>query len=157
MNDLKPYYDFIKNYMMKYGYKINRNDVDDVFQRACLSCLENGDVCMGDNFYGYLKFSCLRFFGSDLPKMRRNDLNKIPEQEYSHIDAQESELVELTQAIREEFLTLTKTEQNSLLAEWNGLSAENAGKLLKTSTMAQHVARHRAVNNMRSGLNRRGV
>lgn len=157
MNDLKPYYAFIRNYMMKYGYKINRNDADDVFQRACVACLEQGDKCMGDNFYGYLKFSCLRFFGKDLPIMRRKDLGTVPEQEYSQIDAQETEMVELTQAIREEFNNLTKAEQNALLVEWNGISAEIAGKILDTTTMAQHVARHRAVRSMQDRLNRRGV
>lgn len=154
--DIKQYYIFIDNFMISYGYRINTHDADDVFQRACVQALEKGDEVGGNNFFGYLKYSCLRFFRSDLPKMRHKRFDKLPDRPAKKRELTPLELSELMDEIEREIGNLPPKDRAALNMEILGITAPEAATLLGTSPMAQWVSRSRGVKTLRERLNRRG-
>lgn len=152
--DLKPYYTFISNYMSKFRHKVSKDDSDDIFQSACLKCLERGHEVGGSNFFGYLKYSCLAFF-REAAKRRRNKPH-VKEGSYLPGGVGDLERQEMLDEIEREIGELPPSDRAAIQMEVLGLSAPEAAVLLGTSPMAQWVSRSRGVKTLRTRLNRRG-
>lgn len=153
--DLAPYYTFIKNYGKKYRYRISQHDADDVLQHACLRALEQGDTVGGDNFFGYLKYSCLSFFCRTLKKRNKNTgFEAISDSLIYEQEGSESERLEQFDLIEQEIRNLPPADRSAIELEILGLSAPEAAVLLGTSPMAQWVSRSRGVKTLRTRLNR---
>lgn len=142
-------YRFVRNFLMAYGYRAQRADVEDVFQRAALRSLETGSSPDGANFYAYLKYSCLKFFRDDLPKANHDSLLCANSVAACEQHMQLSSILEDMEAIRPKIESLSPAQREAVLMEYWGMCPMTAAIASGRTKMAVYVARCCGVKTLR--------
>ena len=147
--ELTPFYKFVRNYMMSYGYRVQAHDADDIFQRAVLKALENNDSHESPNFYGYLVFSCLNFFRDVLPKTRYDELN---ERNHHHRDMSQKDMDDLLAQVSQAMEELPQAQQDAVWMEFRGIDPNTAATMSGKSLNSVYIDRCRGIKALRAAL-----
>jgi len=137
---------------MSYGYKAQQSDVEDVFQRAALRSLETGSGLSDSNFYAYLKFSCLKFFRTDLPRSRYDQVWESAARYMGQHDSHLSAILEDMEAIRPILDSLPTTQREAVLMEYWGIDPQVAAAETGGTLQAVYIGRCRGVKTIAERL-----
>jgi DNA-directed RNA polymerase specialized sigma24 family protein len=143
-------YRFIRNFFKSYGHKAQQPDVEDVFQRAALRSLETGGS--PDNFYAYLKYSCLQFFRDDLPKNSHQSVWESDAMHRGQNDSNLSSILEDMELIRPMLDDLPPSQREAVLMEYWGMSPDMAAAETGKTLQAVYIGRCRGVKTLSEWL-----
>lgn len=150
--DRQTHLQFVRNFMLRFRYRISTGDAEDVLHRAYLKSLQVDGTANGDRIYGFLKFSCLSFFNTDLRRKASGKDQKINENRGTYLSTSALELKEDLDEMHRIASNLPRSQRKAFETLILGLTTQQAADALGTTLLAQQVARSRTLSTIRQEL-----